>query len=137
MSTRVSNQGCQDEEQGVVGAAPVPELWCPGLCAFARSSTLYGVTTDNLVQPAPPTASGSDFARLSREITSAGLMDRRPGYYVARIGVLAVLFAGAWAASALPGTTGWETSTAMAAILLLLFISWSSQHREYGQPHSR
>ena len=116
-----------------MGVAPLRELWCPGLCAFERSSTLYRVTTDNLVQPAPPTASGSDFARLSREITSAGLMDRRPGYYVARIGVLAVLFAGAWAAFFLLGDSWWQI--AVAVFLAVMFaqialVSHDLAHRQ-------
>lgn len=41
------------------------------------------MTTQTLVPPPSPPA-GSDFARLSRRVAEAGLMDRRPGYYLAR-----------------------------------------------------
>jgi fatty acid desaturase len=34
------------------------------------------------------TTAGSDFARLARLVTAAGLLDRRPGYYAARIGLI-------------------------------------------------
>ncbi|WP_181871462.1 fatty acid desaturase [Sphaerisporangium album] len=43
-------------------------------------------------------ARGSDFARLSRRVTDAGLLDRRPGYYALRFGIVAALLAGGWAA---------------------------------------
>jgi fatty acid desaturase len=91
------------------------------------------VTTDNIVQPAPPAATGSDFARLCREITSAGLMARRPGYYVARIGAIAVLFAAAWAAFFLIGDSWWQLP--IAAFLAVLFaqialVSHDLAHRQ-------
>ncbi|MFC7381388.1 fatty acid desaturase family protein [Sphaerisporangium rhizosphaerae] len=41
---------------------------------------------------------GSDFARLSRRVAEAGLLDRRPGYYALRLGLVTGLFAGGWAA---------------------------------------
>lgn len=41
---------------------------------------------------------GSDFARLSRRIAQAGLLDRRPGYYAARLSLVAAAFVGGWAA---------------------------------------
>jgi fatty acid desaturase len=58
------------------------------------------MTTDSALRPAPPpmTDSGSDFAGLSRQVTQADLLERRPGYYVARIGVVGGLFAAGWAA---------------------------------------
>ncbi|PJE99193.1 delta fatty acid desaturase [Streptomyces carminius] len=67
----------------------------------------------------PPPPSGSDFARLSRKISEAGLMDRRPGYYVVRITVVALLYAGGWAAFALVGQSWW--TLAVAAFLALMF----------------
>ncbi|WP_116042864.1 fatty acid desaturase family protein [Amycolatopsis palatopharyngis] len=50
------------------------------------------MTIDNAVR------TGSDFAELSRRVQRAGLFDRRPGYYTARIGVIATLFVGGWVA---------------------------------------
>ena len=38
----------------------------------------------------PPAARGSDFAGLSQLIVAAGLMRRRPGYYLARIGLVEI-----------------------------------------------
>lgn len=32
----------------------------------------------------------SDFARLSRRVTAAGRLDRRPAYYVVRFGLVGV-----------------------------------------------
>ncbi|GAA3417815.1 fatty acid desaturase family protein [Streptosporangium vulgare] len=41
---------------------------------------------------------GSDFARLSRRIAQAGLLDRRFGYYAVRLGLVAAAFVGGWVA---------------------------------------
>jgi fatty acid desaturase len=46
---------------------------------------------------APPRTQGSDFAQLSKMVTAAGLLDRRPGYYAARIASTAGLFVAGWA----------------------------------------
>ncbi|WP_084678683.1 fatty acid desaturase family protein [Actinopolymorpha alba] len=71
------------------------------------------MTSDTAYQPPPPppsaagqvvaettpeTRGGSDFAVLSKRIAQAGLLNRRPGYYVVRIGIVGGLFVGAWAA---------------------------------------
>jgi len=58
---------------------------------------------------------GSDFARLSQRIRQAGLLDRRPGYYAVRIGLVAALYAGGWAAFAAIGASWWVL---LAAVLL-------------------
>ncbi|BBA98546.1 putative fatty acid desaturase [Actinacidiphila reveromycinica] len=62
---------------------------------------------------------GSDFSVLARRITDSGLMERRPGYYVARIGGVAALYAGAWTAFALIGPTWWQL--AVGGVLGVLF----------------
>jgi fatty acid desaturase len=58
------------------------------------------IVTDAVDQAADPEngARGSDFARLSRRITQAGLMERRPGYYAMRIALVAASFVGGWIA---------------------------------------
>ena len=58
------------------------------------------IVTDAVDQAADPEngARGSDFARLSRRITQAGLMERRPGYYALRIALVAASFIGGWVA---------------------------------------
>ncbi|WP_328399413.1 acyl-CoA desaturase [Streptomyces sp. NBC_00390] len=70
-------------------------------------------------RPSPPEASGSDFARLSRKITDAGLLGRRPGYYTVRITTVAGLYAGGWTAFALIGDSWW--TLAIAAFLAVVF----------------
>jgi fatty acid desaturase len=62
---------------------------------------------------------GSDFAGLSRRIAGSGLLKRRPGYYVMRIGGIALLYVGVWAAFALLGNSWWQMLT--AAVLAVLF----------------
>ncbi len=39
---------------------------------------------------------GSDFARLARQITDAGLLDRRPFYYAIRMTIMAAVYLGGW-----------------------------------------
>jgi fatty acid desaturase len=65
------------------------------------------------------TAAGSDFAALSRRITGAGLMDRRPGYYAVRLSVVALMFLGGWTAFLLIGPSWWQLAT--AAFLAVTF----------------
>ncbi|MEU7424939.1 acyl-CoA desaturase [Streptomyces sp. NPDC040750] len=67
----------------------------------------------------PGSGSGSDFAALSRRITDAGLLKRRPGYYVVRIGLVVALFAGGWGAFFALGDTWWQL--AVAAFLAFVF----------------
>ena len=44
--------------------------------------------------PAPaPTCAGGDFAGLSKVVGAAGLLTRRPTYYVLSIGIVGALFA--------------------------------------------
>lgn len=69
--------------------------------------------------PGRPSGPGSDFARLSRRIGEAGLLDRRPGYYTVRLGmVIAALLGGAAAFLAL-GDSWWQL--ALAAAMALVF----------------
>ena len=63
---------------------------------------------------APPrTRAGSDFAVLARRITSAGLMERRPAYYVARLSIVALMLVGGWTAFFLIGSSWWQLVTAV------------------------
>ncbi|MEV4622731.1 acyl-CoA desaturase [Asanoa sp. NPDC049573] len=70
------------------------------------------------VAPSRPTT-GSDFAILSRRITGAGLMRRRPAYYVARLSVVSLMLAGGWTAFFLIGSSWWQLVT--AAFLAVTF----------------
>jgi fatty acid desaturase len=76
---------------------------------------------------------GSDFARLSRRITEAGLLKRRPGYYMARIGLVVALYTWGWAAFFALGDTWWQL--AVAALLAFVFgqvalVSHDLAHRQ-------
>ena len=67
----------------------------------------------------PPLAAGSDFAELGRRINAAGLMGRRPGYYVARLGLVAAAYAAGWTAFVVVGASWW--TLVVAAFLAVVF----------------
>ncbi len=62
---------------------------------------------------------GSAYAELSRQVRRAGLLDRRPGYYVWKITVSAALFAAGWAVFAILGDSWWQL--AVAVFLAVMF----------------
>src|SRR4029453_7203270 len=64
-------------------------------------------------------AGGSDFADLMRRVKAAGLLERRPGYYLTKIAVTGALLAGGWAAFVLLGDSWWQL--AVAAFLAVVF----------------
>jgi fatty acid desaturase len=55
---------------------------------------------------------GSSYALLMRQIKQAGLLDRRPGYYLLRIGIVAILLAAGWVAFVLVGQSWWQLTVA-------------------------
>ncbi|MEV0568504.1 acyl-CoA desaturase [Dactylosporangium sp. NPDC050588] len=67
----------------------------------------------------PRAPSGSDFAVLARRINQAGLMQRRPAYYAARMGVVTLMLLGGWTAFVLIGSSWWQLVT--AAVLAVTF----------------
>jgi fatty acid desaturase len=73
-------------------------------------------------QPAlsPPTERrGSEYAELSRQIRQAGLLERRPRYYIWKIAVTAALLAAGWAGFVLVGNSWWQLG--MAVLLAVVF----------------
>ncbi|WP_199523522.1 fatty acid desaturase family protein [Micromonospora craterilacus] len=70
------------------------------------------MTTTTTMTPSPTTA-GSDFAVLSRRITNAGLMRRRPAYYIFRLSVVTLMFLGGWTAFFVIGSSWWQLLTAV------------------------
>jgi fatty acid desaturase len=70
-------------------------------------------------QPPSLQNTGTDFSRLYRQIDSAGLMARRPRYYIARISSVAALYAGGWVAFVLVGSSWW--TLAVGAFLAFTF----------------
>ncbi len=75
--------------------------------------------TDIQPQPTQPTTGGSDFAQLTRRIQAAGLLDRRPGYYVLRLSLVAGAYVAAWAAFVALGDSWWNLL--LAVVLGVVF----------------
>ena len=63
----------------------------------------------------PERRTGSDFATLSRRITAAGLLQPRPGYYVARLSIVGLALVGGWVGFFLLGASWW---TLLVAVLM-------------------
>jgi fatty acid desaturase len=62
---------------------------------------------------------GTDYARLSRLVRQAGLLERRTGHYAWRITITVALLLGGWAAFLLVGDSWWQL--AVAAYLAVMF----------------
>jgi fatty acid desaturase len=78
-------------------------------------------------------AAGSDFAELNRRIRDAGLMDRRPAYYVARLTSVALLLAGTWVTFFLLGSSWWNIGVAAVlavAYAQLALVAHDLAHRQ-------
>jgi fatty acid desaturase len=84
------------------------------------------------VKPAP-NPPGTDFATLARRIAGAGLLYRRPGYYVARIAAVAALFVGAWVAFFAIGDSWWQPLVAAplaVAFAQVALVAHDLAHRQ-------
>jgi fatty acid desaturase len=78
-------------------------------------------------------ARGSDFADLMRRVRGAGLLERRRGYYWAKIAVTGGLFAAGWALFVVVGDSWWQL--VVAAFLAFVFaqigfIGHDAGHRQ-------
>ncbi|WP_435206251.1 fatty acid desaturase family protein [Micromonospora sp. bgisy143] len=76
---------------------------------------------------------GSDYAQLSRRVSQAGLLERRPASYVARIVLTLGAFVAGWVAVALVGDSWWQV--ALAAVLAVAttqvaFLGHDAGHRQ-------
>lgn len=60
----------------------------------------------------PADGSGADFAGLAKRVAAMGLMDRRMGYYVVRIGLVTAFYIGCWTAFVLVGPSWWALAVA-------------------------
>jgi fatty acid desaturase len=81
----------------------------------------------------PGSGRGSDFANLSRLIVEAGLMKRRPGYYIARIGLVAAFYVAGWAAFVAIGNSWYQLLMApylAVAFAQLALVSHDIAHRQ-------
>jgi fatty acid desaturase len=76
---------------------------------------------------------GSAYAELSREIKSAGLLERRHGYYAVLIAATLVVCAGGITAFVLIGDSWWQLGTAVVFAVLstqLGFLGHDAGHRQ-------
>jgi fatty acid desaturase len=79
------------------------------------------------------TGRGSDYAALSRLIRQDGLLNRRPGYYAAKICVMAVLYVAGWAAVAALGASWYQLLAAVYLAVVfgqLAFVGHEAGHRQ-------
>lgn len=79
------------------------------------------------------TARGSDYAELSRQIKRAGLLDRRPGYYVVKIALNTVLLAAGWWAFVVVGDSWYQLGIAayLAVVFTqVAFVGHDAGHRQ-------
>lgn len=65
-----------------------------------------------------PTAAGSDFAPLLREVRAHGLLDRRRGHYAGAIALNLALLGAVWAVLAVTGDSWWQLLLAVPAAVL-------------------
>jgi fatty acid desaturase len=78
----------------------------------------------------------SEYTQLSRQIKQAGLLDRRRGWYAARIGLNLALLAGGWAAFAILGDSWWQLVTAayLAVVFTqVAFVGHDAGHRQISR----
>ncbi|MFY1617498.1 fatty acid desaturase family protein [Micromonospora sp. WMMD736] len=76
---------------------------------------------------------GSDYAQLSRRISQAGLLERRPASYVARIVLTLGAFVAGWVAVALVGDSWWQVALAVVlavATTQVAFLGHDAGHRQ-------
>ncbi|MEV4894620.1 acyl-CoA desaturase [Nonomuraea sp. NPDC055795] len=76
---------------------------------------------------------GSDFARLARKITEAGLLDRRLVYYAVRGSLVGLAFFGGWALFVWVGDSWWQMGVAVLLALVFTqigFLAHDLGHRQ-------
>ena len=89
-----------------------------------------------VVPKSSPTGRWSEYARLSRQIRQAGLLERRRGWYTARIGLNLALLAGGWVAFVVLGESWWQLLTAayLAVVFTqLAFVGHDAGHRQLSR----
>ncbi|WBB66658.1 acyl-CoA desaturase [Micromonospora sp. WMMD812] len=81
----------------------------------------------------PPVRRGSDYAQLSRRISQAGLLERRPGWYATRIVLTVGAFVAGWVAVVLVGDSWWQALVAVGlavATTQVAFLGHDAGHRQ-------
>jgi fatty acid desaturase len=85
------------------------------------------------VRMSAPAGRWHEYTVLSRQVRQAGLLERRRGWYGARIGLNLVLLAGGWAAVVVIGGSWWQLVVAafLAVVFTqLAFIGHDAGHRQ-------
>jgi fatty acid desaturase len=85
------------------------------------------------VPASAPKGRWTEYTQLSRQIKQAGLLERRHGWYAARIGLNLVLLAAGWVAFAIIGASWWQPLTAayLAVVFTqLAFVGHDAGHRQ-------
>jgi fatty acid desaturase len=78
-------------------------------------------------------ARGTSYARLSRQVRQAGLLEPRTGHYAWRITITVGLFLGGWAAFLLLGDSWWQLAAAAYLAVMftqLGFLGHDAGHRQ-------
>jgi fatty acid desaturase len=94
------------------------------------------MTTSTMTQASPPVAPGergSDYARLSGQVKAAGLLDRRPGYYTAKIILTLSFFAAGWVGFGVLGRSWFKLLIAgllAVAFTQVAFLGHDAGHRQ-------
>ncbi len=81
----------------------------------------------------PASRRGSPYAELSRQVKQAGLLERRPGYYIWKIAATSAALVAGWAAFVLVGDSWWQLAVAvwLAAVFTHLgFLGHDAGHRQ-------
>jgi fatty acid desaturase len=87
---------------------------------------------------APLAERGTDYARLSKQVRAAGLLERRPGYYLVKIAITVVLFAAGWVAFFRIGASWYNLITAAFLAVMstqVAFIGHDSGHKQIFATH--
>jgi fatty acid desaturase len=92
------------------------------------------VEQEPTARPVPAAKNGwHEYTVLSRQVRQAGLLERRRGWYGARIGLNLALLAGGWAAVVVIGESWWQLAVAayLAVVFTqLAFIGHDAGHRQ-------
>ncbi|HEX2357977.1 MAG TPA: acyl-CoA desaturase [Micromonosporaceae bacterium] len=86
-----------------------------------------------LPRPEDPVRRGTEYSDLMSRVKTAGLLNRRPGYYLIKIAAIGTVFAGGWVAFVLLGDSWWQLAVAalMAAVFTQIgFIGHDAGHRQ-------
>ena len=86
-----------------------------------------------MLAPASPDTRGSDFATLCHLVAEAGLMRRRPGYYLARIGLVVSFYLAGWIAFGVIGDSWYQLLMAPClaiAFAQLALVAHDIAHRQ-------